>query len=177
MGQADVQVGGRRVVWGQGGVNFIGIAILTAGSNGHKQATILGGDVIVIGESNCRRGGRRYRGGRPRIVLVQPGIADSGVPGGIANLAGDKGISLICYHRHQLAVSREVWREGYGIDIIVAEAAVLPAEDKLFLVQGVNTAELRAIRISGADGDNVAVEVGNRNGGDFYIIAARPTQI
>ncbi len=41
-----------------------------------------------------------------------------------------------------------------------------------------DTTVLWAINVSGADSDNVvATQWGNINGGDFYIVAARPTRV
>ena len=76
-----------------------------------------------------------------------------------------------------MAVSGEVWREGYGIDIIATGVAICPTGDGLFLVQDIDTTKLGVVRVSGADGNYVVIEVGNINGGDFYVVAARPTRV
>jgi len=47
----------------------------------------------------------------------------------------------------------------------------------LFFVQGIDTTKLSIIRISGSDGDDIAVESGDINGGDFYVIAPGTRQV
>lgn len=76
-----------------------------------------------------------------------------------------------------MAVSSEVWREGYGIDVIATDVAICPTGDRLFLFQDIDTTKLGVVRVSGADGNYIVIEVGNIDGGDFNVVAARPTRV
>ena len=76
-----------------------------------------------------------------------------------------------------MAVSSEVWRESDRIDVIATDVAIYPTGNELFLVQDIDTTKLGVISISGTDGNYVAIEVGNINGGDFCVVAARPTRV
>jgi hypothetical protein len=74
-------------------------------------------------------------------------------------------------------VSGVVWGEGYSVDIIVAEVTIYPAGDEPLFIQDIDTAKLGVISVSGANSNNIAVESGNINRGDFYVVAASSTRV